>query len=88
MKSTDLLYSKTQIDKSGERLKTFGVSQIEEATGAYLELEKRYFEDINMNVVLVNSGDVKKLELSYPNYFMDTKTLVKNLSLIVMEKYF
>jgi hypothetical protein len=58
-----------------------------EATGAYLKLEKEYFEDIHMNVVLVNSGDIKKLELSYPNYFMDTKTLVRNLSLIVMEKY-
>ena len=40
-----------------------------------------------MNVVLVNTGDVKKLEASYPNYFMDTKILVRYLSQIMIDKF-
>ncbi len=69
-------------------LETYGASQFEFAAQAYLDLERKHFEDKQMNVVLVNTGDIKKLELSYPNYFMDTKTLVQNLSLIVMGKFF
>jgi putative GTP pyrophosphokinase len=69
-------------------LETYGVSQFEAAAQAYLDLERKHFEDKQINVVLVNTGDIKKLELSYPNYFMDTKTLIQNLSLIVMGKFF
>jgi len=69
-------------------LETYGVSQFEAAAQAYLDLERKHFEDKQINVVLVNTGDIKKLELSYPNYFMDTKTLVQKLSLIVMGKFF
>lgn len=69
-------------------LETYGVSQFETAAQAYLDLERKHFEDRQMNVVLVNTGDIKKLELSYPNYFMDTKILVQKLSLIVMGKFF
>lgn len=66
---------------------TFSASQIDEATKMYAQLEKKFFNDINMNVVLVNSGDIKKLEQSYPNYFMDTKILVRYLSEIVLETF-
>lgn len=66
---------------------SFAVSKIEQATKKYIELEEKYFEDKNINIVLVNSGDIKNLEISYPNYFMDTKTLVRNLSRIVMEQF-
>lgn len=52
-------------------LKTYGASQFESASQAYLELERENFEDEQINVVLVNTGDIKKLEVSYPNYFMD-----------------
>lgn len=65
----------------------FSVSEIDQATDSYIELEKKYYDDININVVLVNVGDVKKLETSYPNYFMDTKVLVRYLSQIVLEKF-
>jgi hypothetical protein len=66
---------------------TFSANQFEEAAQAYLNMEKKYFEDEQKNVVLVNTGDIRKLEESYPNYFMDTKTLVQNLSLITMDKF-
>lgn len=69
-------------------LETYGASQFEVAAQAYLNLERKHFEDKQINVVLVNTGDIKKLELSYPNYFMDTKILVQKLSLIVMGKFF
>lgn len=69
-------------------LDTYGVSQFESAAQDYLNLERKHFEDKQINVVLVNTGDIKKLELSYPNYFMDTKILVQKLSLIVMGKFF
>ena len=69
-------------------LETYGFSQFDVAAQAYLDLERKHFEDKQINVVLVNTGDIKKLELSYPNYFMDTKTLIQNLSLITMGKFF
>jgi hypothetical protein len=69
-------------------LSTYGASQFESAAQAYLKLERENFEDEQINVVLVNTGDIKKLEMSYPNYFMDTKILVQKLSLIVMGKFF
>ena len=68
-------------------LSTYGSSQFNTAAQAYLDLERKHFDDQQVNVVLVNSGDIKKLEVSYPNYFMDTKTLVQNLSLIMMGKF-
>lgn len=68
-------------------LETYSTSQFDGAARAYLNLERKHFGDKQINVVLVNTGDIKKLELSYPNYFMDTKTLVQNLSLIVMGKF-
>ena len=82
-------YSLILLDSINNTIKvtTYGAGQIDEATSAYLNLEKKYFKNDNVNIVLVNSGDIKKLELSYPNYFMDTKILVRNLSLIVMEGY-
>ncbi|MEZ4871825.1 MAG: RelA/SpoT domain-containing protein [Bdellovibrionales bacterium] len=68
-------------------VRSFGAKQFESATLEYLQLERQYFNDRQINVVLVNSGDIKKLEISYPNYFMDTKSLVQNISLIMMDKF-
>lgn len=68
-------------------LKTFSSNQFEAAAKAYLDLEREYFNDKQINIVLVNTGDLKKLEESYPNYFMDTKVLVRNLSLIRLGKF-
>jgi putative GTP pyrophosphokinase len=66
---------------------TFSSDQIEEAINKYTQMEKEFYNDINMNVVLVSTGDVHKLEKSYPNYFMDTKILVEQLSLILEGDY-
>lgn len=68
-------------------LSTFSANQFDKAAKAYLELEKKHLNDKQINIVLVNTGDIKKLEESYPNYFMDTKTLVRNLSLIMLDQF-
>ncbi len=68
-------------------LTTFGASQFDVAAKAYLDLERTHFDDKQINVVLVNTGDIKKLEESYPNYFMDARTLVTDLSLIMLGKF-
>jgi hypothetical protein len=68
-------------------LQTFGANQFEAAAKSYLDLERTHFNDKQINIVLVNTGDIKKLEESYPNYFMDTKILVRDLSLIMLGKF-
>lgn len=68
-------------------LEAYSVNQFAEAAQKYLDLETRHFEDQQINVVLVNTGDLKKLEASYPNYFMDTNELIQNISLITMGKF-
>lgn len=68
-------------------VQSFSSNQIEEATSFYMTKEKEFYNDINVNVVLVNTGDIKKLEASYPNYFMDTKVLVRYLSEIAIDKF-
>lgn len=66
---------------------TFGANQLEKAMSIYSQLEKKFYDEVSVNVVLVNAGDVKKLEASYPNYFMDTKVLTRYLSQIVLDEF-
>lgn len=68
-------------------LKTYSANQYNVAAKAYIDLERAHLNDKQINIVLVNTGDIKKLEESYPNYFMDTKTLVRNLSLVMLGKF-
>lgn len=67
--------------------KTYSTNQFNIASQDYLDLERKHFNNKSINIVLVNTGDLKKLEESYPNYFMDTKTLVRYLSLIMLDKF-
>ncbi len=66
----------------------YSAVQFDLAVKAYLNLEKEHLNDKQINIVLVNTDDLKKLNESYPNYFMDTKQLVRNLSLIMLDKFF
>lgn len=68
-------------------LKTYSANQFENAAQAYLDLEREHLNDKQINIVLVNTGDIRRLEESYPNYFMDTKILVRNLSLIMLGQF-
>lgn len=74
-------------NKNTIEIESFGVRQAEKATASYLDLENKFFNDSYVNIVLVNTGDVKKLEASYPNYFMDAKKLIIHLSEIMMDRF-
>ncbi len=68
-------------------IEAFSVSQFEDAERAYMKLEKKHYDDINMNSVLVSTGDLHKLKVSYPNYFMDTSKLVQYIARISIDEF-
>ncbi len=74
-------------DENTISLNTYSANQFDIAAQDYLNFETKYLNDKQINIVLVNAGDIKKLEESYPNYFMDTKTLVRNLCLIMLGQF-
>jgi putative GTP pyrophosphokinase len=53
----------------------------------YSDLEKDYIESDNINTVFISIDNMNKLVDAYPNYFMDTKKLVKYLADIVLGKF-
>lgn len=53
----------------------------------YSELEKDYIESDEVNTVFISVDNMNKLVDAYPNYFMDTKKLVKYLAEIVLDKF-
>lgn len=53
----------------------------------YSELEKNYIESDEINAVFVSVDNMNKLVDGYPNYFMDTKKLLKHLADIVLGKF-
>lgn len=52
----------------------FKAGQSQQANDQYLELEKRFSERTDKNVVLVSVDAMKKLRKAYPNYFADTNS--------------
>lgn len=66
---------------------SFSKNDFNKAAKKYLEMEKEYYNNKDINIVLVNSPGVKKLALSYPNYVMDTKLLIRYMSLIALDKF-
>ncbi|MBP9711799.1 MAG: RelA/SpoT domain-containing protein [Candidatus Pacebacteria bacterium] len=63
-------------------LRRFGESKLDQANNEYSELEKKYLNDKNTEVVLVSVDDINNLSKLYPNYFLDTEEFVKLLDLI------
>ena len=57
----------------------FSVNQFKSAINSYVEKEKRFYGNINANIVLVHSNDSEKIKASYPNYFMDMQALIRPL---------
>lgn len=53
----------------------------------YSEFEKDNIESNDINVVFVSVDNMNKLVEAYPNYFMDTKKLLKYLADIVLKKF-
>jgi len=61
----------------------FKEDQLDEATDKYAELESQATE--GMDQVLVRAGDIKSLEIAYPNYFLNIQDFVDKLSVIIEE---
>ena len=53
----------------------------------YSDLEINYIESDDVNTVFISVDNMNKLVDAYPNYFMDTKRLVKYLADIVLGKF-
>jgi len=70
-------------------VKRFTASKLEQANSEYSELEKKYLNDNNTEVVLVSVDDINNLRKLYPNYFLDTQEFVKFLDIVnkEIEKY-
>lgn len=66
-------------------MKQFAESKLKEANNEYSELEKKYLNDKNTEVVLVSVDDINNLKKLYPNYFLDTQEFVKLLDKIDIE---
>ncbi len=63
-------------------VKRYSESKLDQANNEYAELEKKYLNDKNVEIVLVSVDDINNLEKLYPNYFLDTQEFVKLLDII------
>lgn len=64
----------------------FLAKDIEVATSEYLTLEKNIPPKSGENVVLVSVDSIASLKKAYPNYFFDTKMLVRYIQLFLERK--
>lgn len=63
-------------------VRRYSESKLDQANNEYSELEKKYLNDKNVEIVLVSVDDMNNLEKLYPNYFLDTQEFVKLLDVI------
>lgn len=70
------------MDFKQEEIKIFqyGSANFDKANKYYLQIELENLNNKAVEVVLLSIQDVKKLNQSYPNYFMDTTEFIKNLT--------
>lgn len=55
-------------------------ARFEQANEDYIKMELEYLGNSKIEVVLLSIQDIKKLNQSYPNYFMDTTEFISNLN--------
>jgi len=63
-------------------VKRFTESKLDEANNEYSELEKKYLNNKNIEVVLVLVDDIDNLKKLYPNYFLDTQEFLKIIDIV------
>ncbi len=63
-------------------VRSFSKSKFDDANNEYSELEKKYINNNEVEVVLVSVDDIKSLSKLYPNYFMDTHEFLKIIELM------
>lgn len=67
-------------------LLTFPLSELQQATEKYSELEVESKDDPTKNVVLVSSQSIRELRKAYPNYFADTREFISNIEKCIKQK--
>jgi hypothetical protein len=72
-----------EVDKSNIKVMRFSQNNIDDATQEYAELEKKFKNNSNKDVVLVSAESVHGLKKAYPNYFADTTEFSKNIERII-----
>jgi hypothetical protein len=58
-------------------------SELEEATDAYLALEKEGQKGVGVQAVLVSLQSVDALRRAYPNYFLDTQIFMDHVAMVM-----
>ena len=58
---------------------SFSRKQLEQATAAYLEVEKELKNQQGTDAVLVSADSLANLKRAYPNYFLDTQVFLNEL---------
>ena len=61
----------------------YTLSKVDSANKHYANLEKRYRDDPNKDIVLVSASSVYGVKKAYPNYFADTKDFANHLSKVL-----
>ncbi len=79
-----LLELDTNIDKL--TVSAFTKLEEEKALIAYSDAEKKIYNKIGYDVVLVSADNVQDLKKAYPNYFLDTENFINHLK-VILNKY-
>lgn len=67
------------------KITTYSRGNIDQASQAYTDLERRISDGEPIQAVLVSAGSVESLRRAYPNYFFDTHEFVKQLKRVERE---
>lgn len=67
-------------DKNQVSTTAYARTRLEEASTHYTNIEKQISSGRNAQAVLVSAGSIKQLKKAYPNYFLDTREFLKQLS--------
>ena len=73
------LLLKMDFEQQEVEIAQYAKAKFEQANKYYSQIELEYWDNKAIEVVLLSIQDIKKLEQSYPNYFMDTAEFIKNL---------
>lgn len=70
------------IKKKKVKIEVFEREMLDDANIEYTKLENKYTDNLNHQVALVSTENIKELREAYPNYFLDTHLFMKKMSII------
>jgi hypothetical protein len=66
-------------------IRPYAVASLEQATVDYAKVEQRSKAGEPVEAVLVSAGPIAALRQAYPNYFLDTRSFVTVMNLVINE---